>query len=944
VAGEFDDGKLDNGGEQIVLVTGGGGSIVDFTYRDDDWYPSTDGAGHTLVIVNAAAALNVDPVTGQSVAWSSMASWRPSTNLLGSPGADDPAPGAIIPARPTNVAANSPLWSQVNVSWTDASTNEEGFKIERRIGTAGVWTEIGIVAAGAQSFLDSNLQAATQYFYRVRAYNAAGVSLATDPVSVTTQAPPIPAAPSGLSASSAFAGQIDLVWTDQSAEEALFKIERKTGAAGGWVEVGTVGTNVTGFSNTGLMPNTTYFYRVRASNSGGDSGYSNEASATTAAGVANLVGQWRFDEPNGDSNVRDTSFTGNHGTMTNGVQRIVGTAGAQAGNAVAFDGINDFIGVGQNLATTLGGTATLATWIRTSQTGNNTFWQAPGITGVEESGAGNDVFWGWIDASGRIGIQAGNAAGAKSANPINDNQWHHVAFTRDSATGQVRVYVDGVLSGSAVSEPGLKTTPFTSIGRIQDTAGTHAYFEGRLDELQMFDRVLTQAEIQALRTTNVVRQGTSGNDTFIVNRSTTNGYIRIYQNQLTTETPSYAIQPDLLGSLQLDGLAGDDAVSILINGTAGYPIRAGGFIFNGGDGNDSLSINGNSTSGSIPHTFAAGGGTNALTITSGQVTVDSTATGGELNTSVLAGAQLTTSRLKQNGLTVGAGSRVTVQPGGAGANVLTSLDLGTNGTIDLADNDLVVRSTAAGKTAAFNALYSRLVAGFAGGAWNGNGVVSSVAQTNPNTTLSLVDNAVLGFSTFGGEPVDANTLLLKYTYYGDIDQNGQVDADDLTVFANNFGRTSGASQVEGDIDFNGTVDADDLTVFANNFRRGVGTPLVSGGVVSGAEDEVQSTKDEGRISSFPSSAWERTDAKLRFAGAGVIATSLVAPTKQSPPRPTELGNQDVEDAALVDLLARAITDEATTSSGEGLGDSRLATSRRIALTDDIWSGRLWRSL
>ena len=71
---------------------------------------------------------------------------------------------------------------------------------------------------------------------------------------------------------------------------------------------------------------------------------------------------------------------------------------------------------------------------------------------------------------------------------------------------------------------------------------------------------------------------------------------------------------------------------------------------------------------------------------------------------------------------------------------------------------------------------------------------------------------------------------MKYTYYGDIDQNGQVDADDLTVFASNFGRTQGATQVDGDIDFNGAVNADDLTVFANNFNKGVGNPLAAASV------------------------------------------------------------------------------------------------------------------
>ena len=173
---------------------------------------------------------------------------------------------------------------------------------------------------------------------------------------------------------------------------------------------------------------------------------------------------------------------------------------------------------------------------------------------------------------------------------------------------------------------------------------------------------------------------------------------------------------------------------------------------------------------------------------------------------------------------------MTVVAGGTQASVLAALDLGTTGILDLTNNDLVIRTTAGDKAAVFGTLYGRLASGFASGGWNGPGLVSATAQGNPETTISMVDNAILGGSEFAGVPVDENSILFKYTYYGDIDQNGAVDADDLTVFANNFGRTSGANQVDGDIDFNGTVDADDLTVFANNFGRGAGMPLAASGV------------------------------------------------------------------------------------------------------------------
>ena len=179
------------------------------------------------------------------------------------------------------------------------------------------------------------------------------------------------------------------------------------------------------------------------------------------------------------------------------------------------------------------------------------------------------------------------------------------------------------------------------------------------------------------------------------------------------------------------------------------------------------------------------------------------------------------------------------------------------GQLDLNTSDLEIQSTAGNKAADFARLYNQVKQGFN----DGTGTASASPAPPPppirapTRACSLVDNALLGLHRLSRpRPVTANSILLKYTYYGDIDQNGQVDADDLTVFASNFGRTSGATQVDGDIDFNGAVNADDLTVFANNFNKGVGNPLAaaSGRPVS--------------RTSFPSSAWERTlrEAPLRM--------------------------------------------------------------------------------
>jgi alpha-tubulin suppressor-like RCC1 family protein len=102
-------------------------------------------------------------------------------------------------------------------------------------------------------------------------------------VPITGQLPPTP--PSGLTATAISSSQINLSWTDNSNNETVFKIERKTGTGGSWSQIATVGANVTSYSNTGLAVNATYTYRVRASNAAGDSAYSNEASATTSNGT-----------------------------------------------------------------------------------------------------------------------------------------------------------------------------------------------------------------------------------------------------------------------------------------------------------------------------------------------------------------------------------------------------------------------------------------------------------------------------------------------------------------------------------------------------------------------------------------------------------------------------------------------------------------------------------
>jgi len=96
---------------------------------------------------------------------------------------------------------------------------------------------------------------------------------------VTNGVPPQP--PSSLAASAASSSSINLQWTDTSGGVASVHIERKTGAGGTYSEIALVEPGVSTFTVSGLATGTTYFFRVRASNSSGMSAYGEEASATT---------------------------------------------------------------------------------------------------------------------------------------------------------------------------------------------------------------------------------------------------------------------------------------------------------------------------------------------------------------------------------------------------------------------------------------------------------------------------------------------------------------------------------------------------------------------------------------------------------------------------------------------------------------------------------------
>jgi hypothetical protein len=178
--------------------------------------------------------------------------------------------------------------------------------------------------------------------------------------------------------------------------------------------------------------------------------------------------------------------------------------------------------------------------------------------------------------------------------------------------------------------------------------------------------------------------------------------------------------------------------------------------------------------------------------------------------------------------TVGAGA-VVIAPGRSTAHTSNVGALGpfpTSGTgaflatLDLNDNDMVINS---GSTS-LATIKALIVSGYNGGSWNGTGITSTAARLNNANpanrivALGYADNGVLGYTSFSGQTVGANSILIKYTLAGDADLSGTVDTVDFNLLAGNFSQ-SGKVWLNGDSDFNGTVDTVDFNLLAANFSQ-----------------------------------------------------------------------------------------------------------------------------
>jgi FtsP/CotA-like multicopper oxidase with cupredoxin domain len=188
----------------------------------------------------------------------------------------------IVPAAIANLTATATPPGPVDLTWTYVTGDEIGFRLERCINlgcgaTPANFTPLVTVNLNPTFYTDATVVPGTTYEYRIFVFNTVGDSLTSNIASVAVPTVTAPLAPTNLTATASLLSSnpptVALVWTDNSNNEMGFLVERATNAGftAGFTAFPITAANVKNFTDTTVAATTSYYYRVRAHNLGGDS-------------------------------------------------------------------------------------------------------------------------------------------------------------------------------------------------------------------------------------------------------------------------------------------------------------------------------------------------------------------------------------------------------------------------------------------------------------------------------------------------------------------------------------------------------------------------------------------------------------------------------------------------------------------------------------------------
>jgi hypothetical protein len=208
------------------------------------------------------------------------------------------------------------------------------------------------------------------------------------------------------------------------------------------------------------------------------------AGVAAAATDANLVGWWKFDDGIGTTAV--DSAGGNNGTLINGPMWI--------GEALSFDGTNDYVEINDSAALHITNTITIAAWVKRDVPGIRHNVMAKHTLSSPYNG-----LYMVIDQANLagFGLTIGGTWKQCGGAPVNTGIWYHLAGTYDGT--QMKFFVDGNFISSTPASGSLAVNSNNLyIGRAALGFETGYFFDGAIDDVRIYNCALSADEIQQL--------------------------------------------------------------------------------------------------------------------------------------------------------------------------------------------------------------------------------------------------------------------------------------------------------------------------------------------------------------------------------------------------------------------------------------------------------------
>ncbi|HRK31867.1 MAG TPA: fibronectin type III domain-containing protein, partial [Tepidisphaeraceae bacterium] len=221
---------------------------------------------------------------------------RPFTNANGNGETTNKSSAVTVLPAVTSPTATATPEGYIDVTWVDESETESQFLIERQILPSGTFVEVGRAGAQGEMWRDWDAVEAQGYGYRVTAITPDAVSSPSGVASATAVSL---AAPSDLS-TSITPSSIALSWTDNSAVEVGYNLQRATDSAfqNNLITLATLNANEISYTDSGPSENSLFYYRIAPISASGIGGYSSFGAQTTL--VAAPMDLTLSEQSNGD--------------------------------------------------------------------------------------------------------------------------------------------------------------------------------------------------------------------------------------------------------------------------------------------------------------------------------------------------------------------------------------------------------------------------------------------------------------------------------------------------------------------------------------------------------------------------------------------------------------------------------------------------------------------